>query len=512
MKSIVILFDEENKHENKKVFSEKSGKELCFEKYKRVQEKIKSQLNIESEIKFISGCETALELLEKMTSVAKKAEADFIIFSYADLPFLCTDLVCSLVRDHVEYKAEYTFSDGYPYGFAAEIIDIGTAGILSELAKKNQPDLKCSRDCIWNLLKTDINSFDVESIIANDDYRMLRLAFDCGNKDHFTACVKLYEISHSENPDELSEAAKNNVSVLKTVPCFYNLQIEDYVNGDFLYSPYNKVYEQKYKIKPVLSQTRMSLENYSALVKKIADFSENAVISFSLFGEAFHHPEILTFIKNTLCYSGLSVFIETDGLFVNDEICSQLKEIVNSCEKRTNSWPKLMIAVQLDAFTNETYIKIHNVSEGFETAVESIKKLSSVIPGNVYPQFVRMNENEDELEKFYRYWKESSNASGGQLIIQKYDDFCGMLPPCKPADLSPVERNVCWHLRRDMNILSNGNVILCRECVFDNVLGNVFEQELEEIWEKQDLELKNQMECKYNEKCKLCDEFYTFNF
>ena len=87
-----------------------------------------------------------------------------------------------------------------------------------------------------------------------------------------------------------------------------------------------------------------------------------------------------------------------------------------------------------------------------------------------------------------------------------------MLPPCKPADLSPVERNVCWHLRRDMNILSNGNVILCRECVFDNVLGNVFEQELEEIWEKQDLELKNQMECKYNEKCKLCDEFYTFNF
>ena len=109
MKSIVILFDEENKHENKKVFSEKSGKELCFEKYKSVQEKIKSQLNIESEIKFISGCETTLELLEKMTSVAKEAEADFIIFSYADLPFLCTDLVCSLVRDHVEYKAEYTF-------------------------------------------------------------------------------------------------------------------------------------------------------------------------------------------------------------------------------------------------------------------------------------------------------------------------------------------------------------------------------------------------------------------
>ena len=46
MKSIVILFDEENKHENKKVFSEKSGKELCFEKNKKVQEKIKSKLNI----------------------------------------------------------------------------------------------------------------------------------------------------------------------------------------------------------------------------------------------------------------------------------------------------------------------------------------------------------------------------------------------------------------------------------------------------------------------------------
>ena len=112
-----------------------------------------------------------------------------------------------------------------------------------------------------------------------------------------------------------------------------------------------------------------------------------------------------------------------------------------------------------------------------------------------------MNENEEELEGFFRYWKEKTNASGGEFIIQKYDDFAKLLPSEKPADLSPIERNVCWHLRRDMNILTNGDVVLCREYVLDNVIGNVFKDDLETIWKQMDKALISQLEGKTDKKC-----------
>ena len=87
-----------------------------------------------------------------------------------------------------------------------------------------------------------------------------------------------------------------------------------------------------------------------------------------------------------------------------------------------------------------------------------------------------------------------------------------MLPECKPADLSPLERNVCWHLRRDMVILTNGDVPFCKEYVLDGIIGNVFEQDLAEIWKKTDDVVKEHICQKYNSKCGNCDEYYTFNF
>jgi spiro-SPASM protein len=109
-----------------------------------------------------------------------------------------------------------------------------------------------------------------------------------------------------------------------------------------------------------------------------------------------------------------------------------------------------------------------------------------------------MNENEDQLEAFYRTFKERGN-----LIIQKYDWFCGKLPDRRPADLSPLDRNHCWHLLRDMVILVDGSVPVCRECVLDGILGNVFTDGIDVAWKRGG---------KTIELCKECDEYYTFNF
>jgi hypothetical protein len=66
-----------------------------------------------------------------------------------------------------------------------------------------------------------------------------------------------------------------------------------------------------------------------------------------------------------------------------------------------------------------------------------------------------MNENEEHLEDFYRIWSEQ----GAQVIVQKYDSYAGFLPERQPADLSPLNRFRCWHLKR---ICRFSSTVLCR--------------------------------------------------
>ena len=501
MKTIVIFYAEDSKYASEKAFNGKSAVEITSE--------WAASLNLSS---YTVKSLTLTDLLTDMKKICDETKSDTVLFSYNDLPYINKSLAQKILDSHIEYKAEYTFADGYPYGFAPEALNAGTIGILAELSKTTQKALGNSpvtRDSIYNLIKTDINSFDVETIIADTDWRLLRLSFHCGKKDNFMQCKALFEKSDTDSladVEKLSALASKNPACLKTVPGFYNIQISDKVSFESLYLP-----EHEY------TQNTMSYEKCASLIEQIASFSENAVISLSAFGEPLYTPDLLKIVEKILSYEGLSVFFETDGLAINTDLCEKLSSLEKAAAPRTNGWQKIMIAVILDAATEQTYQKIHKNSPAgaFQTAVNAVVLLQNALPGSVYPQFVRMNENEDELETFYRYWNEKTNPSGGNLIIQKYDDFAGVLPSCKPADLSPLERDPCWHLRRDMTILVNGDVPSCRTCWKDNIIGNVFNNSIEDIWDKNDELLVNHINknyCVNCKKCEKCDEWYTFNF
>ena len=510
MKGIIIFYsDKDAEFSNEKVFSGLSAAGLS----KKWAENLAMQT-------FTTDCQTLSQLINFMKDKCQEASADYVVFSYQDLPFLDENLTKKMITSHIEYKSEYTFADGYPYGFTPEILDCGTLGILSEILKTSQIELgqkKVTRTCIYDLIKTDINSFEVEAELAPDDWRLYRFAFHCGSKENFMQSKALFE-KIKDKPDltsnQKAKIASTTIECLKTVPAFYNIQICDRVRSNYTYLPYKKAYQEKYKLDPKNAASMMNFENFSQLVDEIVQFSQKAVVSFSSWGEALLHPSCLEMIEKVLSYKGLSVFIESDGLGVTEEFCDKLKTIVEKSEERNNGWQKIMFAVSLDAATPETFTKLHEGCQNtdYEKALNAVKMLENSIPGMVYPQFVRINENEKELESFYRYWNEKSNPSGGNLIIQKYDDFAGFLPPCKPADLSPLERNPCWHCRRDFTILSNGDVPSCRAFILSGKIGNVFNEPLEEIWHKTDKIIENHINKIYTDKCERCDEFYTYNF
>ena len=505
MKSIVVLFDEKNKYENELVFSGKSAKELCNE----------AALSLGFDVKTISDCTTITALLEELDKICRETQAENLIFSYADCLFLNKALSQELLDTHIECKAEYTFAEGYPESFAPEVLNAGTVAILAELSKTTAKETgaqKVSRHSIMDIIKTDINSFEVETVLAPVDWRLFRFAFDCRKKETFIACQKLFEGIKSQDPVKLSEYAANCDEILKTVPAFYNFQLAQKCHGKCTYCPYPVQLKQKEGTEPAIASKIMDFDKACALIDKIAEFSGEAVIGLSAWGECFNHPDLLKIIEKILSYEGLSVLIEADGCSIPENFAQEVSSIINAAGERTNGWQKLMIVVSMDGVDPNACALLRGKDFNLEKAAEVVKKLEQTLPGCVYPQFVRMNANESQLETFFRYWNEKSNESHGNFIIQKYNSFAGLLKNEEPADLSPLDRNVCWHLRRDMTILCNGDVPVCYSRVLDDIVGNVFEEGLENVWKKLDVHLKDNKVKAYCEKCGGCDEFYTFNF
>ena len=439
---------------------------------------------------------------------ADSAEYDNVVFAWGDCPFYDAELTSKLYGQHVQYAAEYSYADGWPYGLVPEMLASGAVRILSKLCeqKKEIADAKLTKDSLFNLIKTDINSFEIETLISPVDFRMYRLEFTCSTKRGALLCERLSKFER-KNALEMCKEAVKSAAILHTLPYFYSIQVTEKCTGNCIYCPYPQEYQKKYgKLPSEAGDTAfMSYDHFSKLIDNIKSFSDDAVVALSLWGEPMYHPEVVRLIKKVLEYPSLSVLIETTGVNITEDFCNQVKAVVDSAPARTGSYQPIMWIVSLDAVTQQTYETLHPASpltlEQASTASELLRKY---FPDSTYVQMIRTEHNEKELEMFFR--------SHENRIIQKYDYFCGKLPQFKPADLSPIERNECWHLRRDMQILGDGSVPLCKEYMFDSCVGNAFYEELESIWNKGVPLLESHIDKEYPDICRNCDEFYTCNF
>ncbi len=453
---------------------------------------------------------TVLTLFEEFSRLAKETAAGDIMYAFADCPFLSVSGAREVFETHKNYVAEYTFADGYPYGLMPEALTAGSAQILCTLASSSFADegkKPLSRSSVFDLIKRDINAFDVETVIAPFDSRLFRVSLCCTSKAEAAACTAAFRNGCvSDEPEALARAVCACADALKTVPSFYNIQICSADNAPSIYIPPEMLQTE------LTARHYMSAERFSALVERIADFSGNAVVSVSAWGEPLLHPDFPALCAAVLEKPTLSLLIETDGLGVTEERCGQLKKLIDNAPDRTNGYDKAIWIVRLDAFTKETYAKIHGNADNFERASGAVTLLQRFFPDCVYPQLVRMRVNECELEQFYRFWSAKDAPAGSKHIIQKYSAFCGVLSDEKPADLSPLERNPCWHIRRDLTVLFDGSVPFCRECLKSNIIGNAFTDGIEAVWEKLTPFVQEQMAGKYCDFCGKCDEYYTFNF
>ena len=429
-------------------------------------------------------------LRELVGALVEIAGSGDLFYLFGDCPLYEQSLARRMYENHVRYYAEYTFADAYPQGLSAEILKGSLVRELPRLLAAG--DSEVQRDSLFTLIQRDINAFDIETIISPVDLRLLRVQLSCDSRRNYDLTRRIIDAGALDEAAIL-ETVKRRGDLLRTLPAFAEVQITDGITQTVSYSPYTKLLPDA-----PTRRNEMALSGFRRIVEQLSAYCEDATVSLSLWGEPALHSQLPALLSELYRHDGLTALIETSGVGWREGV---LEEIARSIGNRV-TW-----IVDLDAATPELYLKLRG--EGWEEAHATCERLLELFPGRVHVQAVRMAANEADLEAFYLNWK----ARVPNVIIQKYDWFAGYLPQLKVTDLSPIRRLPCWHLKRDLVVLLDGTVPMCREdLAHEHPLGNLFEEELSAVWERgQALHVRHVAE-DYPAICRACDEYYTFNF
>jgi spiro-SPASM protein len=432
----------------------------------------------------------AAGLLEALREFS--AGYDNLIYIFGDSPFLDAGLSRRMLENHAKYYAHYTFADGYPEGLTPEIIAARTLPALAALCQGQ--DLPLNRETIFSLIQKDINAFDLETELSPKDLRLLRASLTAGARRNHLLCERIAEALPKDGPpasEAILSLLEEKPEILRTLPAFIGVQITRGCPQSCMSCPYPLFGD-------IAQNANMRPGDFDLIARKTADFCGDAVIGVSLWGEPSFHQEFPRLARSIADRPGLSLLVETSGIGWKDEIIRECGAILG---------PRLTWIVSLDAIHREQYTRLRGA--GWDEALARAGMLLAEFPDTAYIQALRMNDNEETLETFYRTWKEKTS----HLIIQKYDWFCGFLPQRKVTDLSPLDRFPCRHLQRDMSVLLDGSVPLCREDLRGNILlGNLLNDDMQTIWEKGNGFYREHLSQNYTGICGNCDEYYTWNF
>ncbi|MBT3273511.1 MAG: spiro-SPASM protein [Spirochaetales bacterium] len=421
---------------------------------------------------------------------AESSGYDHMFYFFGDTPFLDPEKTGEMYEKHIKYLVQYSFADGYPAGLTPEILRSDCLPSIAQLAKDMAKPIK--RDSVFEAIKMDINAFDIETDIAARDQRMLRVALAADTRRNFMLLKKI-AASGEQTLQKACDFLEAEPETLRTLPAYFLIQTNGGCPQACSYCPWPDAGGN------VLSRSdEMSAGKFLEIAAKAHDFAGDATIGLSLWGEPAFHSEISPMVRGISAFDGLSCLVETSGIGWRPGV---IEEIIRETDHRLE-W-----IVSLDALEPELYTQIRG--EGYEEANRTALQLIELAPEQVHIQAVRMKDTEEKLQGFYRHWKQYTN----NIIIQKYNYFGGILPDRKVTDLSPLKRHSCWHLKRDINVLLDGSVPVCKEDIYGkNLIGNVFEDSFGDIWARGNDWHSRHLSEDYPEICKGCDEYYTYNF
>ncbi|MBU1078191.1 MAG: spiro-SPASM protein [Spirochaetes bacterium] len=439
------------------------------------------------------------DLYRNINQLVNEKSIENIILCYIDSPLIDMTMLDRLYRAHKDNLAEYTFGDNFAGGLVPEILSREFIRKISEHQYK-KPDV-LSRN-VFDCIDADINKFFIEVEIAEVDLSLLRVEFTASNLRNFILLENL--LKHTDKSDgykKYYEAIQKNPEILFIAPKYIEIEITNETNISSIIKPASAG-KMTRRIK------KMDLSLYKKIIDQVSDPWNDIIISYSLMGEPLLHPDILKFLDYAIEDNKIfTVIIETNGINLDQELI-----------KKLSAYPaeKLVLLFHLDSIIRETYYKL-NKTDDKDALDKTVKNINEFINYNEYNrlrsfvQITKIKENNLEIEDFYNFWQ----SKGVQVVIQKYNGYLGALEDRSVVDITPLDRVPCWHLQRDLEILVNGDVPVCKQD-FDGkiIVGNLGKDPVKGIWDKIKKFYLYNYKAEYNKLkiCSSCDEWYTYNF
>ena len=437
-----------------------------------------------------SDCMDKLFSVFEEILVADKTLSGLFHF-WGDAPFMNLAANREILSLHRQYLSDYVFAEGYPAGITGCIL---TRNIIAPL-KQDGRAIALRRDGIFETLRININAYDIETAVSPRDLRMLRLELFKDRQRNINICERL-PLHSDMSPEELCRVVEEQRRSYRSLPAFFAFQLSSRCPQSCSYCPFPKAFPGH------LSATQfLAPDDFAVMLDKVCSFVEDPVVSLSLWGELSLHPQLDQILDIARRHSAARFLIETSGIGWTETAQSQLIAFDPDC---------LDLILSLDSIDPSLYEQLRG--GGFEEAMAFAKWGKNSFDHHFHVQAVRMNENEEHLMDFYRYWKDQ----GTSFIIQKFNDHSGYISQKRVADLSPLKRHECWHVKRDMVIDIGGRVFACPSHSInqkdDLSYGNLLTDDIAKVWDNGEKLFSSHTNNNLPEICTICDEWYTYNF
>ncbi len=224
---------------------------------------------------------------------------------------------------------------------------------------------------------------------------------------------------------------------------------------------------------------------FKKIIDEIAKVDKNTRVWMVFFGEALilkkTKPSIFDLISYAKSVGLNNIVLNSNGVLLDRECSAKL--IDSGLDA---------IYVGIDAFCEDTYNKcrvggnynrvVHNVIDLID-----VKKQKRRNNFEIQVQFVELENNSEERDKFVDYWI----SKGANVKIRKELSWAGLINS-NSNNKCYNNRHICYWILNSMSITDTGDVATCAadpEARF--VAGNVKKQSIKEIWDGKLKELRD---------------------
>ena len=428
-------------------------------------------------------------LVEQLRAVARATlsdEQDSIALCFDYYAFLDPTLYVEARRRHFEFLAQYSYSENVPPGFLPDLI---SKELIEQLPEELNEDLR-------SFVFRNIDRYDAELLYFDPDLRQHRLNLS-GATGRSRALV---ESVLQHNPElrysQLQEFVSAHPESLRPYPSCIEVELTSR-------SPVTPVYWPGAKSARNADLPSDLLEGLLEDVEKNAFYRDVSFI-FGGLGEPLLYDALDDVLERVLGLPAVrQVYVETFASGLSSG--------------RVQAWDglggsdRLNVIVRLNTLDRKRYASLHG-ADMLPAVMEHVEGLKNgTYRLKLFAEMLRIKDTDDEVGAFFDYFEKSALTP----ILQKFNTYLGAVEQRRVADLTPLHRDFCWHLARDLYITADGRSPVCKQDPFAERSGlDLREHSIEAIWtagqKNHAASVRGEHEV-ISMPCLQCDEWYTFN-